>query len=238
MLYYLYAVADRLPDAWCPPPAGVGGGPVIAHHVGGLVLLASRVEVVPAAGPKMLALHHDVVSSAMDADALVPFRFGVTLPVCELQPWFRMQAGVLRASLASVRGCVEMSVKLLRLESMAGVGRGRSAPASRSADGGCGPAHLRALGQRLIDRAEIGTWMYRPSESPGNVAASVAFLVPRQDVPAFLTRIAPVASHASGIAVVPTGPWPAYSFGPVFERPPLARTSRPRLAYTMESHAV
>jgi len=31
-------------------------------------------------------------------------------------------------------------------------------------------------------------------------------------VPAFLSRIAPVASRAAGLAVVPTGPAPAYSF--------------------------
>jgi hypothetical protein len=40
---------------------------------------------------------------------------------------------------------------------------------------------------------------------------------------AFLTRIAPIASRAAGIAVVPTGPWPAYSFVPAFDRFPLAR---------------
>ena len=46
------------------------------------------------------------------------------------------------------------------------------------------------------------------------MAASVVFLVPREDVPAFLARIAPVAARAGNMAVVPTGPWPAYSFAP------------------------
>jgi hypothetical protein len=53
--------------------------------------------------------------------------------------------------------------------------------------------------------------------------AALAFLVPRGEVPAFLARIAPVASHADGVAVVPTGPWAPYSFVPDLGRVPLAR---------------
>jgi hypothetical protein len=61
-------------------------------------------------------------------------------------------------------------------------------------------------------------WRYRPSGSAGNVAASLAFLVPRGEVAGLLARIAPIASHAAGIAVVPTGPWPPYSFVPALGR--------------------
>jgi hypothetical protein len=52
--------------------------------------------------------------------------------------------------------------------------------------------------------------------------ASVAFLVERGELTAFLARIAPVAARAAGVAVVPTGPWPAYSFAPALERRPLS----------------
>jgi hypothetical protein len=62
----------------------------------------------------------------------------------------------------------------------------------------------------------------------------VAFLVPRLEVPDFLTRIAPIASRASGVAVVPTGPWPAYSFVPTLGAAPigdrLARLEQPEPA--------
>jgi hypothetical protein len=47
------------------------------------------------------------------------------------------------------------------------------------------------------------------------------------EVDAFLTRIAPIASRAPGIAVVPTGPLPPYSFVPVFDRFPLASLASP-----------
>src|SRR5262249_3120854 len=42
-----------------------------------------------------------------------------------------------------------------------------------------------------------------------------------------LARIAPVASRAVGVAVGPTGPWPAYSFVPAFDRPPLSSSAGP-----------
>jgi hypothetical protein len=57
------------------------------------------------------------------------------------------------------------------------------------------------------------------------VGAAVAFLVPRSDLAGFLARIAPVASHAAAVAVVPTGPWAPYSFVPELDRAPLSRVS-------------
>jgi hypothetical protein len=67
--------------------------------------------------------------------------------------------------------------------------------------------------------------------------ASVAFLLPRAELADFLARIAPVASRAVGVAVVPTGPWPAYSFVPVFDRPPLAPVAPPPSAHGADRRA-
>lgn len=205
MFQYLYAIVERLPTPWRPPPAGVSAGPVVVHHLDGLSVIASLLAAPPNGGPRTLAQHHEVVAAAMPAEAVLPFRFGVLVPEPDLVPWLRVNAPLVRSTLARLRGCVEMNVKLLRL----------------SLDGPA-TAELRALGERLVERASVETWHYRAAESAGH-AASVAFLLPAPEVPAFLTRIAPVASHAVGVAVVPTGPWPAYSFVPTFDRRPLAR---------------
>jgi hypothetical protein len=55
------------------------------------------------------------------------------------------------------------------------------------------------------------------SGSGGNATITLAFLVPRPDVSAFLARIAPVASRAGDVAVVPSGPWPPSTFVPPLE---------------------
>jgi len=206
---YLYAIVERLPRAWQAPRAGVAGAPVVVRRLSGLDVVCSPLDDVPGAGPKTLALHHDVVESLMDADAVLPVRYGLALPRGDLETWLTVQRRPLHAALAQVRGCVEMSVKLLALDRQVG----RASPVE---------PELKALSERLADRAGVEQWRYRPSGTAGAGAASVAFLVPRGEVPALLARIAPIASRAVGVAVVPTGPWPAYSFAPVLDRLPLA----------------
>lgn len=203
---YLYAIVDELPRGWRAPREGVAGAPVVARRVSGLHVVCSPLRDVPVAGPKNLAFHDDVVDSLMEAEAVLPVPYGFALPVADLASWMKAQRRALQAALAQVRGCVEITVTLLAL------GRGPGAPVE---------SELKALGERLVAHAGVDQWRYRASRR-GAGAASVAFLVARRQVPALLARIAPVASRAAGVAVVPTGPCPAYSFVPVLERLPLA----------------
>ena len=219
-MLYMYAVVEGLPAAWRPPPAVVTAAAVDRHRLDPLVLLGSTLDAVPVANPKTLALHHDVVASALDAHGVLPFRYGSVVPDADAEAWLAAHRAEIEAALAQVRGCVEMSVKLLRLDSV-------------EQEAGPRQGELRALAEQLVERAGIEHWRYRPAGSGGNVVASVAFLLPRVDLAEFLARIAPVASRAVGVAVVPTGPWPAYSFVPAFDRPPLtviASPSRPSSA--------
>lgn len=208
-MLYMYAVVDGLPATWHPPPAVTPAAPVTRHQVGPLLVLGSTLDVVPPANARTLALHHDVVASALDALAVLPFRYGTTVADGDHDAWLRVHQPALATALAQVRGCVEMSVKLLRLD-------------SGEAHAGPGEGELRRLAEQLVDRARIEQWRYRPAGTAGNVVASVAFLLPRAELAEFLARIAPIASRAVGVAVVPTGPWPAYSFVPALDRPPLA----------------
>lgn len=221
MVQYLYAVVEGLPRGWRPPPPVVGER-VERRGLGGLVVLGSTAPVVPPAGPGTLALHHDVVASALDADGLVPFRYGMAVPLAEADGWLARERPAIADALARVRGCVEMSVKLLRLST----GLPARSPEAEAAAGTDARA-LRVLADHLVERAGPGEWRYRPGGTAGNVVASLAFLIPRTGLADFLARIAPVASRAVGVAVVPTGPWPAYSFVPAFDRLPPAAVLPP-----------
>jgi hypothetical protein len=218
MYQYLFAIADRLPAAWRPPEASVGG-PVVLRRLGDLVVVACAVDLPPVANVRTLALHHDVVASTLDAAATVPFRFGTVVATADLDAWLDAHVPLVRATLGQLRGCVEMSVKLLRLH----CGHSIDRSCRECADGAPGVVQLRELAELLVTHAGVERWRYRSPAASSNVAGSVAFLVPRSEMDAFLTRIAPIASRAAGIAVVPTGPWPAYSFVPEFDRFPLAR---------------
>jgi Gas vesicle synthesis protein GvpL/GvpF len=221
---YLYAIVDRLPARWRPPTAGVGGASVVPRRVDDLVVLGSLVDVVPLANPRTLALHQDVVATVIDAPATLPFEYGTAVSALGLHDWLAANRALVATALASVRGCVEMTVKLLRLDGaithrLGERERGRHPIGATERPG---EPDLKALAEALAERATARQWRYRPPGSGGNVAAAVAFLVPRTDLAGFLARIAPVASHATGIAVVPTGPWAPSSFVPDFERGLLA----------------
>ena len=227
MNHYLYALVDRMPAAWQRPSGGIGGAAVVPQRVDDVVVLGSVIESVPAATPRTLALHHDVVGSVMDAAALVPFHYGATVPLAALPDWLAARRAEVAAALAAVRDCVEMSVKLLRLDCAIDQQLARSRRAGQRSDSAPDEPALRALAGALVERAALPQWGYRPSGSGGNVVGSVVFLVPRPDLTGFLSRIAPVASRAVGVAVVPTGPWPPYSFVPPLERAPSARVAAP-----------
>jgi len=222
MYQYLYAIADRLPAAWRPPDASVGG-PVVLRRLSDLVVLASSLDLMPEANARTLAVHHEVVATTLDAAAVVPFRFGTVVATADVDAWLDAHAQLVRATLGQLRGCVEMNVKLLRLH----CGHSIERTCRECADGAPGVVQLRELAERLVTQAGIERWRYRSPGGGSNVAGSVAFLVPRAEIDSFLARIAPIASRAAGIAVVPTGPWPPYSFVPNFDRFPLARLSQP-----------
>jgi len=161
--------------------------------------------------------HHDILPVAAPAD------FGVGSGPAWLDAWLAAHAALINTTLAQLRSSVEMNVKLLRLHCGHSVDR----TCRECADGAPGVVQLRELAERLVTQAGIERWRYRSPGGGSNVAGSVAFLVARAEVDGFLARIAPIASRATGIAVVPTGPWPPYSFVPNFDRFPLARHREP-----------
>ncbi|MGH7309900.1 MAG: GvpL/GvpF family gas vesicle protein [Candidatus Rokuibacteriota bacterium] len=205
-LRYLYAIVQGLPGAWRPPPVGVGGA-IVTQPFRELLLISSPLASPLPRTPGAEAGHDDVVASLLEAPAVLPFRFGTVVAEAELESWLEARWTRIRAGLAELRGRVEMSVRLLPLD-------------QRTADSAAGDltgAALRILADRLVERAGLTAWRYCPAGRGANLTASVAFLVPREEVPAFLARIAPVAARAEHMAVVPTGPWPAYSFTPSLE---------------------
>jgi hypothetical protein len=217
MYQHLFAIVERPPASWRPPVASRGLVATSAFH--GVHLIAGACDQAPDANARTLAAHHDVIASAMDAAAVLPFPFGTLVPSRELPAWLEAHRARIDATLRELRGRVEMSVKLLRLH--CGHDAERVCPAC--ARGAPGAGELGDVADHLVERAGVERWRFRSSTTGGNIAGSVAFLVQRHEVHAFLARIAPVASRAAGIAVVPTGPWPAYSFVPTFDRLPLAR---------------
>src|SRR5262249_5034051 len=118
-------------------------------------------------------------------------------------------APVFRARQARPRGHVEFTIRLVSLR-----------PSAQAR------ASLRAMAERLVERAEVNDWWYREDGDAG-LSSSLTVLVLREGVGDLLSRIAPVAARAGAIAVVPTGGLGPSSIPP---RPLASADARERLA--------
>ena len=195
MLHHLYGILERPPVASRLPDVGVDDRPVHVRRIGGFVVVSTLLESCPRPTPRALSRHHEVLGSVVTPGPLFPLPYGVGVPSGEIEPWLAVRAPVLRAGLRAVRGRVEMHVSVLALH---------------FGDGD--PSRICQVADRVAEAAGLTTWRSRISGSGSNAAITLAFLVPRPEVPAFLARIAPVASRAGDVAVVPTGPWPPFTF--------------------------
>jgi hypothetical protein len=200
MLHHLYGILERPPQASRLPDAGVDDRPVIVRPFGSLVVLSTLLEATPRPSPCALSRHHEVQAAVTVPGPLFPFPYGVGVPTSELEPWIAVRANAVRAGLRAVRGRAEMRVNVLAL---------------RFGDGD--PARLCKVADRVAEASGLSSWRSRVSGRGGNAAITLAFLVPRPEVAAFLARIAPIASRAGDVAVVPSGPWPPTTFVPSLE---------------------
>ena len=197
MLHHLYGILERPPQASRLPDVGVDDRPVLVRPFGGLVVLSTLLETTPRPSPCALSRHHEVQAAVTVPGPLFPFPYGVGVPTGELEPWLAVRAGAVRAGLRAVRGRAEMRVSVLALH---------------FGDGD--PARLCKVADRVAEASGLSSWRSRVSGRGSNAAITLSFLVPRPDVPAFLARIAPIASRAGEVAVVPSGPWPPTTFVP------------------------
>lgn len=184
------------------PEAGVDEHPVLVRRLGGLVVLSTLVEATPRPSPCALRRHEDVLAAVTAPGPLFPLRYGIGVPLGELEPWLAVRSGLIRAGFRAVRGRAEMRVSVLAL---------------RFGEGD--PVRLCKVADRVAEATGLTSWRRRVSGSGGNTAISLAFLVPRAEVASFLARIAPIASRAGDVAVVPSGPWPPSTFVPSLESP-------------------
>jgi len=202
MQHHLYGILERPPVASRLPDAGVDDHPVLVRRIGGLVLLSSLVETTPRPSPCALKRHQDVLAAVTVPGPLFPLRYGVSVPLGEVEPWLAVRASRVRSALRSVRGKVEMRVSVVALHFGGDIER------------------LQAVADRVAAVASVRSGRQRLSGKGDNAAIALAFLVARTEVPGFLARIAPVASRAGDVAVVPSGPWPPFTFVPPLDLTP------------------
>jgi hypothetical protein len=206
-MIWVYAVCER-PELPPAEVAGLGGAPLAGIADGPLLAVCSRLEQAPEK-PALDALraHERVVEALMARRAVLPMRFGTQFPDARgVQSALAGRRQSLLDALDRVRGRVELAVRAMLLTS--------EAPAPSS-----GRDYLQAklsversaaaLHEPLAALAVAARRWLKPA--PGELLRA-AYLVEHGAVGRFRGVVERLQHEHPDVALVCTGPWPAYSF--------------------------
>jgi len=223
MKLYAYCLAEDL-DALDHSPPGIDEAPVKLLKIENLAVLISETDLdaVPVTKENALA-HAAVVRSILDQTTPLPFRFGTLVTEQQLRNYVSARKPALEKNLSHVRGCVEMSVKIIwetptgkKPETPGPQGAGTTFLAEKQRE-------IFGGEQRAKQAAEISDWLregvtglardeqvtVRPSEK---LLLSAAHLVERVNVERYRAQLAEARKNRPELHFLVSGPWPPYSF--------------------------
>jgi hypothetical protein len=223
MKLYAYCLAEDL-DTLDHSPPGIVGSPVKLIKIENLAVLVSNIDLdaVPVTKENALA-HAAVVRSILDQTTPLPFRFGTLVTAPQLSNYVSARQPALEKKLAHVRGCVEMSIKIIwdapsskRTTNAEPLGAGTTFLAEKQRE-------IFGGEQRAKQAAEISDWLrgevsgltrdeqvtVRPSEK---LLLSAAHLVERVNIERYRAQLGEARKNRPELHFLVSGPWPPYSF--------------------------
>jgi hypothetical protein len=222
---YLYAITDG-PDLEPPMLAGVDGEGVIGWRCGDLLAIVSPLPSGHAALTRTRLLQHEaVIEALMERCTVLPARFGTVGVAGQIAQALELHSQQFAANLARVRGRVEIGLRVLWATP-----EEAPPPRTRTLDRTDGRAYMQALmaeaqqSRRRHERAEAVAVQLAagladltdeerheilPDPRP---LLKAAYLVRRDYVPEVQRRIVALGAAYPDLALLATGPWPAYSF--------------------------
>jgi Gas vesicle synthesis protein GvpL/GvpF len=191
--------AERLPVE----VRGAAGEPVVAIDLDGLFALAGEVAEAPATTAEGLRAHEAAVRRLADeCAALLPARFGSVAERLDLAG----RRDELLQALDLVRGREQMTLRVYGPQAAADRSSGTAFLESRRRERGVPEIDpLRAAVRALVHAERVET------HDASGLRASVYHLIRRGSSPDYLRA---VQSVLLDVKVVPSGPWPAWSFAP------------------------
>lgn len=235
---YLYAVTE----AHRPPLGALRGldqAPLGYVSAGGLCAVTSEVAPPVCPTPTRLLEHQRVVETVMAEAPVLPARFATIFENDDaLADLLEERRAVLAEELERLRGCVELSVRAVRLLTPA-------ASAAATSGDGAGSLHAadrldpavaiarRAAAQQraaALRHAEqvagrldgaLGPYCLDQRVQLGDGAATVvqaSYLVDRKRLPALQVALTRLAEEFRHLHFLNSGPWPPYHFAPSLAR--------------------
>lgn len=226
MKLYVYCFLDGIAHL-DQLPQGIFNAPVRLLPIDNLAVLVSDVDndAVPVTRETALA-HAAVVRSVLDRTTPLPFRFGTLVTEEQLRSYISARKPALEKNLALLRGCVEMSVKIIwnvsnNSEHEEQLSHEKQGAGSRFLE----EKRREILGneQRSAQAAEISGWLHqsigelirneqvtvRPSEK---LVVAAAHLVERDKTGQYREKMAEARAKRPDLHFLLSGPWPPYTF--------------------------
>lgn len=227
MKLYAYCLASGI-DSLPSPVQGISAAPVRLVKMENLVVLVSDLDMdaVPVTREHALT-HAAVVRSVLDQTTPLPFRFGTLVNEQQLNNYISARKPALETKLEMVRGCVEMSVKIIwdfsdeaqpeppkKYEDKQGAGAMFLAEKRRQ---------IHSDERRAAQATEISTWLQenlnplardkqvtvRPG---GKLVLSAAHLVERSKLGSYREKVTRLREERPVLHFLLSGPWPPYTF--------------------------
>ncbi len=232
-MIYLYAITEAIErpfEALC----GVDFAPLSYLHQGRLTAVVSRVSSpVLAPTPRRLWQHEQVVEAVMNRNPVLPARFS-TIVTDEATVSSRMEDlnPVLVEDLERLRGCVELSLRVIRLWDPVVSGDGMPADtcpeliATEKTGRTFDVARRAAEAQRLVNRRRnesLGELVNRSLaacaldhrmevEEGAGVVIKAAYLVEKSRLGMMQKAVRRLMKTYPNLHFLCTGPWPPYHF--------------------------
>ncbi|HKR01234.1 MAG TPA: GvpL/GvpF family gas vesicle protein [Pyrinomonadaceae bacterium] len=234
MKLYAYCLSDEITAGALESVTGLAGAPPRLVRCGKIAAVVSEIDAGQATVTRENVLAHEkIIRRVLATTTPLPFRFGNVVGEKQLQSYLETQQDSLLAQLERVRGCVEMSVKVIwdpeaiRLENEGLDAGAESAP---PASLGSGTAFLLAKrreilgGEKLKERAaELAAWLseslkgsvreervsLQPAES---LVLTAAHLIERVRLDEYRAALGRVRSSRRELHFLTSGAWPPYSF--------------------------
>lgn len=240
MNYYVYCLSDEVTPAMVEKVAGVAGAEVVLVSFEEMTAVVSRFEgETVSVGRENVFAHERVVSHVLQQTTPLPFRFGTVVGAKRLERYVNSQRSFLLEALGRVRGCVEMSIKVIwdkegvRHENVEFGQRSSATGVELDANRGPGATFLlekrrEILGDEILKEraAEIGSWfseclngIARESNVEVNptqtLVVKAAHLVERERIEEYRERLQEMRRERRDLRFLTSGPWPPYSFSQV-----------------------
>ncbi|MDT5122289.1 MAG: hypothetical protein QOC96_1771 [Acidobacteriota bacterium] len=238
MSLYAYCLSDEVTALALETIRGVAGAtPILIEHEGLAAVVSDYENDAVSVTRENVLAHERVVQQVLAQTTPLPFRFGTLASEARLRNYLATQKSALCTQLARVRGCVEMSVKVIRgteafeSESTAQDSTTREEhQVAADLSGGAGTIYLHKkrremMGDELLkERAEeIAGWLaerlastvresvvsVRPKEM---LIVAAAYLVEVARLEEYRERLRRARDERREIHFLTSGPWPPYSF--------------------------